>query len=61
MAEEAFSAQKELAKLKAELAVAKSALLADQAAISTSGAKVIVSRLDGVDNKALQVLLYTAV
>lgn len=56
MAEEAYSAQKEVAKLRAELALAKSAALADSAATTASGARVVVSRLDGIDNKALQVL-----
>ena len=56
MAEEAYSAQKEVAKLRAELALAKSAALADSAAVTASGARVVVSRLDGIDNKALQVI-----
>ncbi|EIE20523.1 alanyl-tRNA synthetase [Coccomyxa subellipsoidea C-169] len=54
LAEEAYSAQKEVAKLRAELALAKSAALADSAATTASGARVVVSRLDGIDNKALQ-------
>jgi len=55
--EEAFSAQKELAKLRAELALAKSANLASGAVQLDSGARMLVAQLDGADNKSLQVLL----
>ena len=56
LVEDAYSAQKEVAKLRAELALAKSAALADSAATTASGARVVVSRLDGIESKALQVL-----
>ena len=52
--EEAFGAQKELAKLRAELALAKSASLASEAVRLDSGAQMLVARLDGADNKSLQ-------
>ncbi len=55
LVEDAYSAQKEVAKLRAELALAKSAALADSAATTASGARVVVSRLDGIESKALQV------
>ncbi|CAL8465000.1 g4535 [Coccomyxa elongata] len=54
LVEDAYSAQKEVAKLRAELALAKSAALADSAATTASGARVVVSRLDGIESKALQ-------
>ena len=53
--EEAYGAQKELAKLRAELALAKSANLASEAVRLDSGAQMLVARLDGADNKSLQV------
>ena len=53
--EEAYGAQKELAKLRAELALAKSASLASEAVRLDSGARMLVARLDGADNKSLQV------
>ena len=52
--EEAYGAQKELAKLRAELALAKSASLASEAVRLDSGARMLVARLDGADNKSLQ-------
>ena len=55
--EEAFGAQKELAKLRTELALAKSASLASEAVQLDSGARMLVARLDGADNKSLQVPL----
>ena len=55
--EEAFGAQKELAKLRTELALAKSASLASEAVQLDSGARMLVARLDGAENKSLQVLL----
>lgn len=61
LAEEAYSAQKEVAKLRAELALAKSAALAEGAAITAGGARVVVSRLDGIDSKPLQVRASTHV
>ena len=54
LVEDVYSAQKEVAKLRAELALAKSAALADSAATTASGARVVVSRLDGIESKALQ-------
>lgn len=53
---EALGAQKELAKLRAELALAKSANLASEAVQLDSGARMLVAQLDGADNKSLQVL-----
>ena len=52
---EALGAQKELAKLRAELALAKAANLASQAVQLESGARMLVAQLDGADNKSLQV------
>ena len=54
--EEAHGAQKELAKLRAELALAKSASLASEAVRLDSGAQMLVARLDGADNKSLQAI-----
>ncbi|CAL5229400.1 g12718 [Coccomyxa viridis] len=51
---EALGAQKELAKLRAELALAKSANLASEAVQLDSGARMLVAQLDGADNKSLQ-------
>ena len=56
MQEEAYGAQKELAKLRAELALAKSASLASEAVRLDSGAQMLVARLDGADNKSLQAI-----
>lgn len=56
--EEAFGAQKELAKLRAELALAKSANLACEAVQLASGARMLVAQLDGADNKSLQASLH---
>lgn len=53
---EALGAQKELAKLRAELALAKSANLASEAVQLDSGARMLVAQLDGADNKSLQVV-----
>mmetsp|Transcript_19966 Transcript_19966/g.38269 ORF Transcript_19966/g.38269 Transcript_19966/m.38269 type:complete len:992 (-) Transcript_19966:268-3243(-) len=47
--------QKQISDLKSELALAKSAMLANEAAVTPSGAKVVVKQLDGVDSKSLQV------
>lgn len=55
MAEEAQAAQKEAARLRAELALARSAQLAERAEATPSGARVLVARLDGADGKSLQV------
>ena len=56
LAEEAQAAQREAARLRAELALARSAALADDAETTTSGARMLVARLDGADNKSLQVV-----
>ena len=50
-----MGAQKELAKLRAELALAKSANLANEAVQVDSGARMLVAQLDGADSKSLQV------
>ena len=52
---EALGAQKELAKLRTELALANSANLASEAVQLASGARMLVAQLDGADNKSLQV------
>ena len=53
--EEARGALKELARLRTELALAKSAGLASEAVRLDSGAQMLVARLDGADSKSLQV------
>lgn len=54
---EALGAQKELAKLRTELALARSANLASEAVRLDSGARMLVAQLDGADNKSLQVFI----
>jgi hypothetical protein len=54
LAEEAAAAQKEAARLRAELALARAVSLADSAEATPSGGRLLVARLDGADGKALQ-------
>jgi len=51
---EAKAAQKEVAALKGQLALAKSAALVNAAVEAPDGTKVVVEQLDGVDAKSLQ-------
>ena len=53
--EELKSAQKQIADLKSQVALASSSALAAQAVTTDKGAKVLVSELPGVDPKSLQV------
>jgi alanyl-tRNA synthetase len=53
MFEDTKQAQKQIESLKAELAMAKSALLVNDAISLPCGAKLVVAQLDGVDAKAL--------
>ena len=53
--EELRSAQKQIADLKRQVALASSSALAAQAVTTDKGAKVLVSELPGVDSKSLQV------
>ena len=55
--DELKSAQKQIADLKSQVALASSSVLADQAVTTDKGAKVLVSELPGVDPKSLQVRL----
>eukprot|EP00891_Asterochloris_glomerata_P004769 jgi/Astpho2/4769/Aster-00316 len=52
--EELRSAQKQIADLKRQVALASSSALAAQAVTTDKGAKVLVSELPGVDSKSLQ-------
>ena len=53
--DELKSAQKQIADLKSQVALASSSALAAQAVTTDRGAKVLVSELPGVDPKSLQV------
>ena len=55
--DELKSAQKQIADLKSQVALASSSALAAQAVTTDKGAKVLVSELPGVDPKSLQVRL----